>query len=112
MQAGSATLKISLELRYVPQKGHNLPKVGWAQPLTSLTLSAKRSTLQGSFITHNYPYLGKSAFSLLASGTPKVKPIIGGFGIEGLHEAFDQMHSMVGREKCLKTNLNGLRFKR
>ena len=88
----SATLEIALNI--VRPAGW-ISKVGWGpQPLNfSLDpMVQKNVTLQGSF-SHNWP-IWERVIALLASGSLKVDPIIGGvWPVTEWHEAFEKMHS-------------------
>ncbi len=87
----SATLRTALGL--VRPNGQ-ITKVGWGPKPLDFSLDPlvqKNITLQGSF-SHNWPVWEK-VIDLLATGTLKVKPIIGGvWPISSWKEAFEKMH--------------------
>lgn len=87
----SATLEIALEL--VRPNGH-ITKVGWGRDPLGFSLDPlvqKNVTLQGSF-SHNWP-VWERVIDLLASGSLKVEPIIGGvWAFEDWKVAFEKMH--------------------
>jgi len=103
VDAAGVSRTLEAALRWVRPNGQ-ITKVGWGpQPLGfSLDpLVQKNVTLKGSF-SHNWP-IWEKVIALLASGTLKVRPIIGGvWPLQDWQEAFDQMH----RGTVVKSILN------
>jgi len=93
VDAAGASITLKMALQWVRPNGQ-ITKVGWGpQPLGfSLDpLVQKNVTLKGSF-SHNWP-IWERVIALLASGSPNVKPIIGGvWAIDQWKEAFEKMH--------------------